>query len=157
SSTSEAGTTVTVTTTPTLASLGLVSGSTVTISGVSVAGYNQASVAINVTGTNTFTYTLPSPGLAPASGGFVTSTAGGLRALAFDPATNTVYATTTATSANRLVKITGVTTDGSTPALSATVLTTAPTNEAFRGVAFSPTNPGATVSTTSLAVTNSPA
>src|SRR5262249_27157453 len=83
SSTSEAGTTVTVTTTPTLASLGLVSGSTVTISGVSVAGYNQASVAINVTGTNTFTYTLPSPGLAPASGGFVTSTDGGLRALAF--------------------------------------------------------------------------
>jgi hypothetical protein len=156
-STTEAGTTVTATTSQPLSALGLVTGNFVTISGVSVGGYNQFSVQITVTGTNTFTYTLASPGLAAGSGGFVTSTDGGLRALVFDPSTNTVYATTTATSGNRLVKITGITTDGTTPTFAFTVLSTAPTNTAYRGVAFSPTNPGTTTSTTTLAVTNNPA
>jgi Bacterial Ig-like domain (group 3) len=69
----------------------------------------------------------------------------------------TLYATTTATSANRIVMITGFTLSGNpsytTPTF--TTVETAPANTAFRGVAFAPTAPGvqAPVSTV-LNVTN---
>ncbi len=84
----------------------------------------------------------------------------GLRGLVADfsnPSAPVLYATTTAGNANRIVKITGGTTDGSTPTFTITTVATAPANEAFRGVALAPTAPGATASTTTLAVTNSPA
>jgi hypothetical protein len=98
-----------------------------------------------------------------ASGaGFPIGTAGadsGLRGLYVDfsnPNAPIIYGTTTATSANRLVKITGGTTNGNTPNYTVTVLATAPTNEAFRGVALAPTAPGATASSTNLSVSGSP-
>jgi hypothetical protein len=156
STASETGNTVTITTS---GNHDFVTGQTVNINGVLNNGYNANGVTITVTGTNTFTYTLPATGLAASSGGFATSTDGGLRGLVadFSGATPVFYATTTATTGNRLVKITGGTLNGTTPAFVSTTLATAPANEAFRGVALSPKPAGATASTTTLAVTNSPA
>jgi hypothetical protein len=163
---SEVGTTVTITYSggTGIAANDFPAGKTVEIDGVGT-GYNGTFTITASTTNNTFTYTSTSSGLATVTNaGFATSTDGGLRALvidgnhagtAADPMI--VYATTTGASGNRLVKITGVTTDGTAPTLTATVLSTAPTNTAYRGVAFSPTNPGTTASTTTLAVTNSPA
>ena len=56
----------------------------------------------------------------------------------------TLYATTTASSANRIVAITGFTLSGSPSFVTPTFTTveTAATNTAFRGVAFAPTAPG---------------
>jgi hypothetical protein len=79
----------------------------------------------------------------------------GLRALSVDfsdPANPVVYATTTSASANRIVKITGGTTDGTTPTFVATTLATAPANEAFRGVALAPQAAGTNASNTTLTV-----
>jgi hypothetical protein len=72
------------------------------------------------------------------------------------PGAPAIYATTTAVSGNRIVKITGGTTDGSTPAYVVTTLETADPNTAFRGVAFAPQAAGATATTTTLTVTGSP-
>jgi hypothetical protein len=155
SSATESGTTVTITTSQ---ATNFVTGQSVSINGVSVAGYNTTAT-ITVTDSTHFTYTLPSSGLASGSGGSATSADGGLRGLVadFSGSSPVLYATTSATSGNRLVKITGATLDGSTPGLAYTTLATAPANTAFRGVALSPKAAGTTVSTTSLAVTNSPA
>ena len=65
STVSEAGNTVTVTTT---AGHGLLNGQTVTISGIATAGYN-GTFTVTVTGGTTFTYTDPTSGLAPDAGG----------------------------------------------------------------------------------------
>ncbi len=84
---------------------------------------------------------------------------GGFRALYANfsnPSTPILYATTTATTGNRLVEITGGTLDGSPATLVGTVLATAAPNTAFRGVATAPTAAGSTTSTTTLAVTGSP-
>src|SRR5262249_10502803 len=154
STATEAGNTVTITT---AAPHNFVTGQTVNINGVSVGGYNTNGAAITVTGASTFTYTLPSTGLAAGSGGFATSTDGGLRGLVADfsnPASPVLYATTSNTTGNRLVKITGGTTNGTAAAFASTTLATAPANTAFRGVALSPKPAGATASTTNLAVTN---
>jgi hypothetical protein len=152
STASESGTTVTITTS---SAHGFSTGQTVTIAGVSVAGYNTSS-AVTVTNSTTFTYSLQSPGLANGNGGFATLTDGGLRAVVadFSGVNPVLYATTTGASANRLVKITGGTTNGNTPSFSFTTLATAPANEAFRGVALAPTAPGTTGTTTTLAVAN---
>src|SRR5262249_25326893 len=103
-SATEAGNTVTITT---ATNHNFVTGQTVNINGVSVGGYNTSGATITVTGPATFTYTLPATGLAAGSGGFATSTDGGLRGLVadFSGASPVLYATTTATTANRLVKI----------------------------------------------------
>jgi hypothetical protein len=69
-----------------------------------------------------------------------------------NPSSPVLYATTTASSGNRLVKITGGTTDGSTPTFVATTLATAPANEAIRGVSLAPTPAGSTTSATALSV-----
>jgi hypothetical protein len=84
---------------------------------------------------------------------------GGLRALAGDftsvPGSVTLYGTTTNTSANRIVKITGGTLNGNVPAFSFTTVETAAANTAFRGVALAPTAAGSTnATTTTLTVTN---
>src|SRR5262249_44066822 len=68
-----------------------------------------------------------------------------------------IYGTTSAVSGNRIVKITGGTTDGSTPAYGVTTPETADPNAAFRGVAFAPQAAGAVgTTTTTLTVTGSP-
>ncbi len=98
---------------------------------------------------------------------FAGTTAGadtGLRGLTADfsnPAAPILYATTTASSGNRIVKITGAVTPSDPAFASAsflfTTVATAPANTAFRGVALAPTAPGATTSNTALAVSGSPA
>jgi hypothetical protein len=156
-SATESGTTVTITYSGGTgnAATDFPAGQKVEIDGVG-AGYN-GSFTIAGGASHTFTYTSTSTGLATVSGaGVATSTDGGLRALVVDGSGN-IFATTTGASANRLVKITGLTTDGSTPAFAATVLSTAASNTAYRGVALTPTAPGTTASTTTLAVTNNPA
>jgi hypothetical protein len=155
SSATESGTTVTITTS---SAHNFTSGQSVSINGVSVGGYNTTATVTVVDSTH-FTYTLPSSGLASGSGGTATSTDGGLRGLVadFSGSSPVLYATTSATTGNRLVKITGATLDGSTASFSYTTLATAPANTAFRGVALSPKATGTTTSSTSLAVTNSPA
>ena len=65
----EAGTTVTITTTP---PHGLSVGSVVTISGVGVAGYNGTFTVTSVPSATTFTYTDTNSGLAASSGGTAT-------------------------------------------------------------------------------------
>jgi hypothetical protein len=82
----------------------------------------------------------------------------GLRGLAvdFSGSAPILYATTTGGSADRLVKITGGTLDGSAPSFSVTTLATAPANEVFRGIALVPTSPGTTPSTTTLTVSGDP-
>jgi hypothetical protein len=82
----------------------------------------------------------------------------GLRGLAadFSGTVPVLYATTTGSSANRVVKITGGTLDGSAPSFNFTTLATAAANEVFRGVGPAPTVPGATTSATTLSVTGSP-
>jgi hypothetical protein len=78
----------------------------------------------------------------------------GLRGLVADftsvPGSVVLYATTTESSANRLVMLVD---NGSS--VTETDLATAPANEVFRGVAFSPTLPGATTSTVALAIDTS--
>src|SRR5262249_9151828 len=93
-------------------------------------------------------------------GAQATSLDGGFRALTADwtnfaaggSFTVPLYATTTASSGNRLVKVLGQfnLSTGSVNLSNFTVLATAPTNTAFRGVAFTPSNPGTTASTTTL-------
>jgi hypothetical protein len=83
----------------------------------------------------------------------------GLLGLSVDwsvPSAPVIYATTTAASGNRIVKITGGTTNGSTPFYSVTTLETAADGTAFRGVALAPKAAGATGSTTALTVSGSP-
>jgi hypothetical protein len=82
----------------------------------------------------------------------------GLRGLAanFSGSAPVLYGTTTASTGNRLVKITGGTLDGSTPGFASTTLATAAANEVFRGAALAPTAAGATPSTTTLNVTGDP-
>ena len=86
------------------------------------------------------------------------TTDGGLRALVADfsnPNSPVLYATTTASSANRIVKLAdNGDLSGNGSGFTVTVLATAPANEAFRGVALAPTAAGATASTTTLAVTS---
>lgn len=99
----------------------------------------------------------------PGGAGFPIGAAGadsGLRGLAVDfsnPAAPIIYGTTTAASGNRIVKITGATTDGNSPSYTVTTLATAPNNQAFRGVSLAPKNAGTTASTTTLSVTGAPA
>ncbi len=155
-SASETGTSVTITTS---GNHDFSVGESVTIAGVSVAAYNTATATITGVTGNTFTYTISSQNLAGGSGGSATSNDGGIRALVadFSGANPFFYATTTAVSANRIVKLVdNGDLFGDAGGFTATVLATAPVNEAFRGVAFAPTNPGTTASSTSLLVTNSP-
>ena len=155
-SATETGTTVTITTnSPT----DFTSGESVTIAGVGVSGYNTASATITVLTSTSFTYTVTGQSLGVSSGGTATSNDGGFRALVadFSGSSPVFYATTTATSGNRIVKLVDngdLVGDGG--GFTPTVVATAPTNEAFRGVALAPTLPGTTASSTSLQVTNSP-
>ncbi len=155
-SASETGTSVTITTN---GNHDFTVGESVTIAGVSVTAYNTATATITSVTGNTFTYTISSQNLASGSGGFATSNDGGVRAVVadFSGANPVLYVTTTATSANRIVKLVdNGDLIGDSGGFTATVLATAPANEAFRGVALAPTNPGITTSSTSLLVTNSP-
>jgi hypothetical protein len=99
----------------------------------------------------------------PGGAGFPIGATGadsGLRGLSVDfsdPINPIIYGTTSAASGNRLVKITGGTTDGSTPTYDVTTLATAATNQAFRGVSLAPKAAGATASTTTLSVSDTPA
>ncbi len=151
----ETGTTVTITTS---SAYSFPAGQQVEIDGVGT-GYNGKFTITQVDSTH-FTYPVTASGLGEVSGaGVATSTDGGLRALVADfstPSAPILYATTSATSGNRLVKITGGTTDGNNATFSATSLQTAAANTAFRGVAMTPTAPGTTSSTTTLSVTGSP-
>jgi hypothetical protein len=79
-----------------------------------------------------------------------TFAANGLRGLVADfsvPGTATLYATTTEANANRLVRLVD---NGS--ATTETDLATAPANEVFRGVAFTPTAPGGLGTVVSLTI-----
>ncbi len=164
----QSGTTVTITTS---AATNFVTGESVQIAGVLVGGNSTNNFntpaptsgpgtgkTITVIDSSHFTYTVTgSANVTADSGtGFATNVDGGVQALVFNPSSNTAYATTSAASGNRIVKITGITTDGSTPSLAYTTLQTAATNTAFRGVAFTPTATGTTTSTTTLNVTGSP-
>jgi hypothetical protein len=82
----------------------------------------------------------------------------GLRGLSadFSGSSPVLYAVTTGSSSNRLVRITGGTLDGSAPGFAFSTLATAAANEAFRGVAPVPTTAGATASVTTLTVTGDP-
>lgn len=109
---------------------------------------------VDTTGTGSFTLV----GQSSIPNG-TSSTDNGLTALSYDAATSTLYGVTTGGAGgtnNRIVAITGFTLNGNTPSFSFQTVATAPTNEAFRGVALAPTAPGATTSTTSLVVSNSP-
>jgi hypothetical protein len=141
-------------------------GQTVSISGVDLPAYNTTSAVITSVSGNTFTYNPGFSNLASSGpsvfGAFATSQDGGFRALTADwstPGSPVLYATTTATSGNRLYKIPMTLNEGTGTASLGTpvLLATAPTNTAFRGVGFAPSNPGTTASTTSLTVTGSPA
>jgi hypothetical protein len=132
-------------------------GSKVEIDGVG-SGYN-GQFTITPTGSNTFTYTSGSSGLTEITNqGVATSVDGGLRGLVadFSGANPVFYATTSAATGNRIVKLTdgGDLNGNAGSGFSSTTLVTAAAGTAFRGVAFAPKAPGGTASTTSLAVTN---
>jgi hypothetical protein len=122
-------------------------------------GYN-GSFAITTVDATHFTYTATATGLAEVTNaGVATSTDGGLRALVadFSGANPVLYATTTGSTSNRLVKLADSgDLSGNGGTFTPTTLATAPTNEAFRGVAFAPVAPGVAPSSTSLNVTGSP-
>ena len=90
---SEAGTTVTINTTTANA---LAVGNTVTISGVSVAGYNGTWTVASIVSSTQFTYTNPTSGLANSGGGSVTSPSVAPTATGATESGNTVTITTTA-------------------------------------------------------------
>ncbi len=157
-SATESGSTVTITTSsPT----DFVVGQSVSINGVQLAAYDGTVTVTSVSG-STFTYTANFTGLANSSpgvfGAFATGADGGIRALAADFTDNgandgkaILYVTTSGTSGNRLEEITGGTLDDMTNAnFQAVNLGTAAPGTALRGVAFEPTRPGTTASTTSL-------
>ncbi len=84
---------------------------------------------------------------------------GGLQGLVVDfsnVSAPIIYATTTAASGNRIVEITGGTTNGSAPSFVFTTVETAAAGTAFRGVAFAPQAAGTATSTTMAQVTTTP-
>src|SRR5262249_18457750 len=141
-------------------------GQTVNIAGVDLPAYNTTSAVITSVAANglSFTYNPGFSNLASSGpsifGAQATSQDGGFRALTADwtnfvaggSFTIPLYATTSAISGNRLVKVQASfnLSTGSAILSSFTVLATAPANTAFRGVAFTPTNPGPAASTTPL-------
>jgi hypothetical protein len=158
-SATESGTTVTITTS---APTDFYVGESVAVDGVALTAYDNSSgfTVTSVSG-NTFTYTSNFTGLASSGpgvfGAFATGTDGGVRGLAADFTDNgandskaILYVTTSATSGNRLIEITGGTLDGSGANLQDPLLATAAPGTAFRGAAFAPVRPGTTASTTSL-------
>jgi hypothetical protein len=154
----ETGTTVTITTAQAYT---FPAGQKVDIEGVGT-GYNTGTggATITVVDSTHFTYTSSTTGLSEiTNAGVATSVDGGLRGLVadFSGSTPVLYATTSGSSGNRLVQITGGTIDGNNPTFAFSTLATAPTNTAFRGVALSPTNPGTTTTTTTLSVSPSSA
>jgi hypothetical protein len=163
STTSEGGTGGTVVTVTTSTPHNFTVGESVTISGVTPDGYNNGGNPVTITGVvgSTFTYSLQSAGLAPGSGGLATSNDGGLQALVadFSGANPVLYGTTTNTSGNRLVKLfdTGDLNGNAGSGFTATVLQTAGAGQSYRGVAFAPVAAGTTATTTTLAVSGSPA
>jgi hypothetical protein len=149
-------------------------GQTVNISGVDLPAYNN-SFGVTVTSVAgnglSFTYNPGFSNLASSGpgvfGAFANGQDGGFRGITADfsnyvSGSNSpvdLYLTTTATSGNRLFKVhlTNVNSSAGTATIGTqTVLATAAANTAFRGVAFAPTNPGTTASTTTLAVSGDP-
>ncbi len=135
-------------------------GESVSVNGLVIGAYNGTVTVTGVSG-NSFTYTSTFTNLASSApgtfGANTTGSDGGFRALEanFSGSSPVLYATTSATTGNRLIKITGATVDQSTPSLSYTVLATAAPGTAFRGIALAPTAPGTTTSTTSLSTSAS--
>jgi hypothetical protein len=82
----------------------------------------------------------------------------GLRGLSadFSGVNPILYATTTNTSVNRVIQITGGTLNGTAPSFAFTTIATAAANEGFRGVALVPSAPGATPSSVTLTVAGDP-
>ncbi len=70
-----------------------------------------------------------------------------------NPSAPILYATTSGTTSNRIVEITGGTTNGNTPSFTFTPLETSPTGSLFHGVAFAPKAAAAAASTTTATVT----
>ncbi len=160
---SEVGTTVSVTTS---APTDFFIGESVSVFGLSIPAYDGV-VTVSGVSSGGFTYTGSFTGLNATTpnvtGASATSADGGFRGLVADFTDGglndggvILYATTSGANANRLVKITGGNTEGNSQPLSYTVLATAAPGTAFRGVAFAPTAPGSTATTTNLAVTGSP-
>src|SRR5262249_32420452 len=125
-------------------------GQVVSISGVDLPAYNPNSALITSVAGNglSFPYNPGFSNLASSGpgvfGAFATSPDGGFRALTADwtdPANPILYGTTTAASGNRLFKIQAHINVGTGTATfdAPVLLATAPTNTAFRGVAFAPT------------------
>jgi large repetitive protein len=160
---SESGTTVTVTTS---SATDFFVGESVSVFGLQIAAYDGTFTVSGVS-SSSFTYTANFSGLTPTQPGIFGATAtsadGGFRALTADFTDGgkndggvILDATTSATTGNRLVKITGGTWSNgnangpNNPNFAYTVLATAAPNAAFRGVAFAPTAPGTTSSSVTL-------
>jgi hypothetical protein len=154
---SESGTTVTVTTS---SQPNFFVGESVAVNGVSLAAYDGTFTVTSV-GTNSFTYTGKFTNLASSgvnvTGAFAVGSDGGMRGLNVDFTDNgandnkaIAYITTTATNGNRLIEITGITTDGSIPSLVDPLLGTAAPGTGFRGVGIAPVAPGTTATTTTV-------
>ena len=154
----ESGNTVTITTS---GPSDFFVGESVAINGVALPSYNGSGNIVTSVSGNTFTFTstfsgLSSSGAGP-TGAFATGADGGMRGLAADFTDNglndgkaILYATTSGTSGNRLIEVTGGTLDGSNAFFTAKTLASAAPGTALRGVAFAPVAPGTTASTTSV-------
>jgi hypothetical protein len=155
---SEVGNTVTITTaTPT----DFYVGESFAVNGVALPSYNGSGNIVTSVNGNTFTFTSSFSGLSSSgpspTGAFATGSDGGMRALTADFTDNgandnkaILYLTTSGSTGNRIVEVTGGTLDGSPANLQEPLLATAASGTAFRGVAFAPHRPGATASTTSV-------
>jgi hypothetical protein len=157
----ESGNTVTITTS---APTNFFVGESVAVNGLSLPSYNGSGNIVTSVSGNTFTFTSSFSGLSPSGpatgGAFATGSDGGVRALAADFTDNgandgqaILYVTTSGTSGNRIVEVTGGTLNGFATNLTAQPLATAAPGTAFRGVTFAPARPGTTASTTVVSST----